>query len=108
MHALMDHLNREWMETSERNVRILVASIGAYAITAFCGSFRGPEVYLVDLHGLRKYLLQSPELAQDHVIVPLLGRFKGETGERYHLTPLASETSSGLKVKEWLKRLVFV
>jgi len=40
------------------------------------------------------------------VIIPLLGRFKGETGKRYHLTPLAAVTSSGIQVKLWVKRLV--
>jgi hypothetical protein len=37
-----------------------------------------------------------------------LGRFKGEMDKRYHLTPLASVASSGLQVKDWMKRLVFV
>jgi hypothetical protein len=108
MHVLMKCLDHEWSEAVDRDARILVASIGAYAIIAFCGSFRGSEVFLVDLHGLRKYLFNQDEPEQDFVIIPLLGRFKGETGDRYHLTPLASETSSGLKVKEWVKRLVFV
>ncbi len=109
MHALMDCLDWEWNETKDPMIRLLVASVGAYSIIAFCGSFRGSEVFLVDLHGLRKYLLDlnHPE-NPDHVIIPLLGRFKGETGERYHLTPLASVTSSGLRVREWVKRLVFV
>jgi hypothetical protein len=41
-----------------------------------------------------------------YVIVPLLGRVKNEHGERYHLTPLASVTASGLEVEVWLRRLV--
>jgi hypothetical protein len=36
-----------------------------------------------------------------YVMVPLLGRFKNEIGEQYHLTPLAAETKSGLKLKLW-------
>ena len=39
-------------------------------------------------------------------MVPLLGRFKGETGERYHLTPLAVVTKSGIQVKFWVKLLM--
>jgi hypothetical protein len=38
----------------------------------------------------------------------LLGRFKGETGERYHLTPLASVTNSGLEIRYWVESLVEV
>jgi hypothetical protein len=108
VHALMAQLEREWVEATTPDERILVASIGAYSVIAFCGSFRGAEVFLVDLHGLRKYLLELEPPGTDCVIVPLLGRFKGETGDKYHLTPLAAMTSSGLKVKEWVKRLVYV
>jgi hypothetical protein len=41
-----------------------------------------------------------------HVIVPLLGRFKGELGLRYHLTPLASVSASGINVRLWVTRLI--
>lgn len=43
-----------------------------------------------------------------HVVAPLLGRFKNELGERYHLFLLASETASGFKPREWLEWLVAV
>ncbi len=103
MHALMKCLDREWSKAIDQEACILVASVGAYAIIAFYGSFRGSKVFLIDLHGLQKYLFNRDEPEQDFVIIPLLGRFKGETGDRYHLTPLASKTSLGLKVKEWVK-----
>ena len=41
---------------------------------------------------------------QSHVTVALLGRFKGETGEKYHLLPLAGTTNSGLKPRLWIGR----
>jgi hypothetical protein len=107
MHALMDHLEGEWGSTADFNTRFHVASLGAYSVIAFCGSFRGLEVFLTDLYGLRKYL-DSPRQAQElpHVIIPLLGRLKNENGEKYHLTPLCSVTSSGLQVETWVHRLV--
>jgi hypothetical protein len=103
-------LEEEWVETEGANLHAQsrLASIGAYAIIAFCGSFRGSEVFLTDLHGLRKHLADTQESGRDHVVVPLLGRFKGEQHSRYHLAPLASETSSGLKVQVWIERLVSV
>jgi len=52
----------------------LIASLGAYSVIALCGSFRGSEVFLVDLHGLRKYLAQLSGLNKNYVIAPLLGR----------------------------------
>jgi hypothetical protein len=106
MHALMDILEREWLEAQDLREKSLTASIGAYSLIAFCGSFRGNEVFLTDLYGLRKYCF---ELAtEDHVIIPLLGKFKGEVNARYHLAPLAAQTNSGLQVRKWVERLVQV
>jgi hypothetical protein len=62
----------------------------------------------LDLPGLRKNLAELKAPEKNYVIIHLLGRFKGETGEKYHLTPLAAVISSGLQVHEWIKRLVFV
>jgi hypothetical protein len=109
MHAMMDLLEQKWIMATIAEKRILVASIAAYAIIAFCSSFRGLEVFLVDLYGLRKHMLDPHvDLKSECIIIPLLGRFKGETGDRYHLTPLASTTSSGLRVKQWIEWLILV
>ena len=109
MHALMTMLEEEWKACETLRDRSLVASVGAYSIIAFTGSFRGNEVFLVDLHGLRTYL-DTPQRVgeQDFVAIPLLGEFKGETGLQYHITPLAAKTKSGLPVKLWVERLVAV
>ena len=42
------------------------------------------------------------------MIIPLLGRFKGETGEKYHLAPLASETKTGIKIRLWIQMLMSI
>jgi len=108
LHGLMEVLEDEWSKATQHKEKELVASLGAYALIAFCGSFRGSEVFLTDLHGLRHGLEETRRYQRDHVVIPLLGRFKGEQNSRYHLSPLASETSSGLKVRSWVERLVEV
>jgi hypothetical protein len=50
----------------------------------------------------------TKRLGRDHVVTPLLGRFKGEQNSRYHLSPLASVTSSGLQVRAWVECLIEV
>lgn len=107
-HALMNILEDEWDSPVDGKQREQLASIGAYSLIAFCGSFRGPEVFLTDLHGLRKYLHEGRTTPRDRVVIPLLGRFKGELNARYHLPPLAAVTNSGLEVKKWMERLVNV
>jgi hypothetical protein len=108
MHGLMSVLEDEWISAEDDRQREQVASAGAFSIIAFCGSFRGSEVFLTDLHGMRKYLEDTKRLGRDHVVIPLLGRFKGEQNSRYHLAPLASITNSGLKVQRWVERLIQV
>jgi hypothetical protein len=59
-----------------------------------------------DISGFLKYLdVGAQDLAHPHVIVPLLGRLKGETGERYHMMVLARVTTSGVMAGCWADRL---
>jgi hypothetical protein len=103
---LIEVLDEEWEAADGWEAKHRVASAGAFAIIAFCGSFRGNEVFLTDLFGLAKYEAELSD--EDHVIIPLLGMYKGEAHQRYHLTPLAAVTNSGLQVRTWVSRLVQV
>ena len=77
-----------------------------YLVVTFCGSLRGNEGFMVDLDGLVRHLDLGREDKVPHVVVPLLGRFKNEIGERYHLILLANVTKSGLEVRRWVEGLV--
>jgi hypothetical protein len=106
MHAFLGLVDQEWA-TANAKERADLAAIGAYATFAFCGSFRGLEVFLVDLHGLIKYTEERLKVeGKEFIIIPLLGRFKNELGDQYHLTPLIAETQSGIKVRVWAERLI--
>ena len=37
-------------------------------------------------------------------MVPLKGRLKGETGEKWHMVPLIDEMNFGISVKRWVRR----
>ena len=112
IHAFFRLIEHEWKGATSLPERSKLASIGAYVAIAFCGSFRGPEVFLVDLYGLRKYL-ETPMFEKElknveYVIIPLLGHFKGESGIQYHLIPMVARTGSGIEVKKWLICLIGV
>jgi hypothetical protein len=107
MLALLEVLEQEW-RTADEHKKQSIAIIGAFICIAYAGSFRGNEVFLVDLFGLIKYSQKSlQEGGVKYVIIPLLGRFKGEEGERYHLTPLAYRSDSGINIGVWVERLVW-
>ena len=104
--ALLEHIKREIREAEGWHKNKLIMA-GAYASVCFCGSFRGHEVFLTDLSGLIKYQKETEQSGRDeYIVLPLLGRFKGETGERYHLTPLAAVTKSEIQNGPWIKLLL--
>jgi len=109
MLALLDILENEWQSDPTIHGKEVKVFLGAFAAIAFGGSFRGNEVFLTDLYGLAKYS-RTPLLENGtrYVIIPLLGRFKTEDGEQYHLTPLAYQTNSGIRIGVWVERLVQV
>ena len=106
IHALLEALDGEWLRAQAWMDQHRIAAVGAFIVLAFCGSFRSNEVFLTDLFGLDKYLRELS--AENHVIVPLLGKYKGEMHNRYHLTPLAATTNSGIQVRLLISRLVDV
>ena len=79
----------------------------SYSVISFCASLRGSEGLILDIDTLKSniengnYELKSQRSKNcpPHVIIPLRGRFKGETGERCHLMPLANVTASGIEIR---------
>ena len=54
-----------------------------------------------------KYLkVGRDHVACPHAIVALLGRLKGETGERYHMMVMARSSNSGIEGGIWADRVV--
>ena len=85
-----------------------------YTVIAFFASLRGSEALKVDFSTLMKYWEKGNYQYQGnnkgdlppHIIIPILGRFKGEAGERCHLLPLTNVTSSGIHIRNTLKLLL--
>ena len=107
-------LIKEEAEEQEQNVAREYLKVGAAVATAVCASLRGSEVFMMELTALQKHI----HLGRDgtmplepmrvgvviyvlsmatHVIITLLGEFKGELGFKYHLMSLASKTNSGIE-----------
>ena len=59
---------------------------------------------MADLEGLIHYFGREKE----NVIVPLLGRFKGEHHAKQHLLLSKGVTGSGIKVRLWIERILAV
>jgi len=118
--AKMLQLVLEEVDDQEKHVAREYMKFGAAAALAVCASLRGNEVFLLDLAGMWRYIEIGREgtMPEDpmkiggdltkapHIIVTLIGQFKGELGTRHHLIALGSETSSGIKLRWWLEELL--
>jgi hypothetical protein len=93
--------------TSKKRRRQIVM-LGACLVIGFCDALRGNEIFLVEGSNLCRYMMKGKEHAIPHVIIPLMGRFKGETGERNVIRLLSRSTASGIHIGRWVDRLAMV
>ena len=88
--------------------RRFITMASAYFVISFVGALRGGEGLMLEATSLAKYIDEGREDKNPYVIATLLGRFKGETGERNVMLPFAAVTKSGIEVRKILDRLVAV
>jgi hypothetical protein len=106
---LLRALNEEWKDSTTWEGRAKIVEMAFVLVTGYCCGLRGEEIVKIDLAGLLKYLeIGSLDIEHPHLIVPLIGRIKGETGERYHMMVLARETKSGIQAGIWEDRIARV
>jgi hypothetical protein len=111
--AIQDVLEEEWSpleaKPSEKNKgrRLEIALLGMAVTAGFSGALRGEEIPKSDLAGCLKHRRESAgDKERPHVTLALRGRFKGETGEKFHLIPLVAESKSKIKNKVWFDRVM--
>jgi hypothetical protein len=102
---IMALVERDW-EGSPPQKKLQLALEGSFYLIAYTLAFRGEGVPLVDLKGLRAHWEQGASYKTPHVVIPLLGRFKNEVGEAYHIMPVCAETPRGLKPRLWIGRVI--
>lgn len=97
-----EDLERSDLGQEEKRARIIC---GAAFTVLWAGALRGGEVLLMEASELVTRRKDGLNDKNGHVVVPLMGRFKGETGERNMLIVLANVSRSGLNIRKWVDRL---
>ena len=77
-------------------------------MVGFCLALSGEEITKMVLHGLIEYFEVGGRHKNSHVIISLLGRFKNEVRELYHLLLVATTPKSGIKVQSWVECLLII
>jgi hypothetical protein len=106
MKEICAHLEKEWLTPYSDKWEI--AMEGTFYLIAFCCALRGEETPLADLYGILRHWEAGEQNEDKHVVVALLGQFKGETGENYHLLYIVDVTSHGLEPRKWIGQLVSI
>jgi hypothetical protein len=91
---------RESVSLQEKNRWVV---FHAYVVVCYTVSLRGCEGFLLDLAGLNRKFLAGGD---KYIVIALLGKIKGESGDRAHLLPCVPITSSGIEVKTSVSRLM--
>ena len=105
--AMMENYKIKLVDRGSTNdrKRMIIMCATAYVIL-FCGALRGGEVLLVEGSELVRRLAEGRNhLKLPHVVVPLMGRFKGENGERNLMLCLVRVTKNGIQIRRWVERL---
>ncbi len=110
MLGLVEELEMELAdaETGDERRRELTMARGAF-LALYGGALRGGEVLLTEGSELvRLRMAGKSHPKYPHVVLPLMGRFKGETGERNVLFALGNVSHSGLNFREALEGVMMI
>jgi hypothetical protein len=99
-------LDRVWLLSRDEEEKQSVEELMAYVLIGFGAGLRGEEVPLTSLKGLLSFWDETRADSDPYIMVTLYGRFKGETGYRWHCLPIADRTRSGLPNRLWIGRLM--
>ena len=104
LHKILFRLKKEVLDHSTSLERRRdVAAFGAFYTLSFTLALRGNETKMMDLGGLINHLNDGKEDERPHVVVPLLGKFKGEEYRRYHILLAPNITDSCFEPRLWLE-----
>ena len=99
MHHLLEKTEGRAISSDIPSDRERWIFAGTYFCICFVLSLRSSEGLMADLEGAKKYMDEESDL----VVVPLLGRFKGEHHSKQHLLTSVAVTGSGIQVKRWME-----
>ncbi len=112
LKELLHNYNLELLseKTSMKRKRFVKVFRG-YLLVSFAGALRGGEGFMIEATSLCKMIDRGRNHREHpYVLIPLMGRFKSENGERNVLLALANESKSGLKIREvvesWVELLI--
>jgi hypothetical protein len=105
--GILKEAEGDWSESHKSHLKAELEEFTCALLISFGAALWGEEISLVSLKGMLSTWLEcTTALPHPHIMVTLHGRFKGETGLRWHCLPLSIQNASGLPYKLWIARLL--
>lgn len=107
IEAMLELYDEELTDENVDNARKrwIIISAASFVIL-WAGALRGGEIYLLEASELIKRRNDGRNLeVNGHCVIPLMGRFKQETGERNLIIVLSNVTDGGLNIRKWVDLL---
>jgi len=107
--AFLQVLDGYWTKAIEANdleLQFELATIGTVVACGFSAGLRGEELGYSRLGSTCKHTEAGSEHRKPHVVLALMGRFKGVVSRKWHHMALAPRSESGINNQKWLYRLL--
>jgi hypothetical protein len=98
IHAAFGLMEKDWEGESEAG-KERIEEVVYYMLATYTGGLRGEELPLLHLKGMLEFWEEGRTHEIPHVMLTLIGYFKGEEGICYHCLPLADKTRTGFPVR---------
>lgn len=107
LKSILLNLEKEINEEPSYSRQRFLLLCGVFIVVCYGGSLRGCEGFMMERSDLIRNISRGQyDTEIPHVVVPLLGRFKGELGERCHLVMMVNISNSGIEFRKWVTRAV--
>ena len=105
VHKVIEGLEVDYLEERNDGAKEKIADVAVFVLASFLAALRGEETLKIVLGETKEFYKEGQSHGNHkHVILPLRGRFKGESGESYHLVVVTAKSNSGLQIGPWIKR----
>ena len=87
-------LKQRRLEVESEQEKGTIEDVAVLVIIEFCWGLVCKEVPFLSFKRLLEFWSETRKHKKPYVMIPLMGRFKGYTGDIWHLLPIADYTQS--------------
>jgi hypothetical protein len=97
----------EWIGAENSEVKKMdIAQLAVFVMVGYARALCGKETPKLEIMGLLKHFSEGGKQDPKHVMLSSVGKFKQEDRERQHFFHVAAVTGYGIKISEWMRRLI--